>query len=120
MSRTGSSYRSISAARARPQQQTHQPVMLLSIDGTDRQTDGQTDGWLCKPAPPVKNWRILSVQSFTGRMPLLTATGTFGLGRKRWSSPQQYYLHCPPQLTHHHHHHIFVYCELSNRSCTQK
>jgi len=34
------------------------------------------------------------VQSFTARMPLLTATGAFGLGRRRWSSPQQCYLHC--------------------------
>ena len=45
-------------------------------------------------APPVKNWRILWVQSFTAHMPLLTATSTFGLGRRRWSSPQQCYLHC--------------------------
>ena len=45
-------------------------------------------------APPVKNWRILLVQSFTAHMPLLTATSTFGLGRRRWSSPQQFYLHC--------------------------
>jgi len=29
------------------------------------------------------------VQSFTARMPLLTATSTFGLERRRWSSPQQ-------------------------------
>jgi len=28
-------------------------------------------------------------QSFTARMPLLMATSTFGLGRRRWSSPQQ-------------------------------
>ena len=42
---------------------------------------------------PVKNWRILLVQSFTARMPLLAATGAFGLGRRRWSS-QQCYLHC--------------------------
>ena len=33
------------------------------------------------------------MQSFTARMPLLTATSAFGLGRKRWSSPQQCYLH---------------------------
>ena len=31
------------------------------------------------PAPPVKNWRILLVQSFTARMPLLTADSTFAL-----------------------------------------
>ena len=42
----------------------------------------------------VKNWRILSVQSFTARMRLLAATSTFGLGKGRWSSPQQCYLHC--------------------------
>jgi len=30
-------------------------------------------------APPVENWRILLVQSFTARMPLLTATSAFGL-----------------------------------------
>ena len=49
---------------------------------------------LRQPAPPVKNWRILLVQSFTASMPLLTATSTFGLGRRRWSSPQQCYLYC--------------------------
>jgi len=42
MSRGSSGYRSMSAARARPQQQTRRPPLLLSIDGTDRQTDGQT------------------------------------------------------------------------------
>jgi len=31
----------ISAARARPQQQTRWPPLLLSIDGTDRRTDTQ-------------------------------------------------------------------------------
>jgi len=40
-------------------------------------------------APPVENWRLLLVQSFTARMHLLTATSAFGLGRRRWSSPQQ-------------------------------
>jgi len=34
------------------------------------------------------------VQSRTARMPLLMATKAFGLGRRRWSSPQQFYLHC--------------------------
>ena len=43
--------------------------------------------------PAVKNWRILLVQSFTARMPLLMATSTFGLGRRCWSSAQQCYLH---------------------------
>jgi len=41
MSRGSSSYRSTapSAARARPQQQTRRPLLLLlSIDGTDRRT----------------------------------------------------------------------------------
>jgi len=43
MSRGSSSYRSISAARARPQQQTSRPPLLLSIDGTDGQTDGNIE-----------------------------------------------------------------------------
>ena len=34
------------------------------------------------------------MQSVTAHMPLLTATSTFGLGRRRWSSPQQCYLYC--------------------------
>jgi len=34
------------------------------------------------------------VQSFTAHMPLPAATSAFGLGRRRWSSPQQCYLHC--------------------------
>ena len=42
---------------------------------------------------PVKKWRILLVQSFTARMPLLMATSIFGLGRRRCCSPQQCYLH---------------------------
>ena len=33
------------------------------------------------------------MQSFTARVPLLSATSAFGLGRRRWSS-QQCYLHC--------------------------
>jgi len=36
-----SSHRSISAARARPQQQTRRAPLLLSIDGTDRRTATQ-------------------------------------------------------------------------------
>jgi len=39
-------------------------------------------------APPVKNWRILLEQSFNADMPLLATTSTFGLGRRRLSSPQ--------------------------------
>jgi len=42
---------------------------------------------------PVKNWRILLVQSFTSRKPLLTATSAFELGRRCQSLPQQCYLH---------------------------
>jgi len=38
----GSSHRSIFGARARAQQQTRRPALLLSIDGTDGQTDGRT------------------------------------------------------------------------------
>jgi len=34
------------------------------------------------------------VHSFTARMPLLTTTSAVGLGRRRWSCPQQCYLHC--------------------------
>ena len=41
VSRDSSSYRPISAARARPQQQTRRSPLLLS-NGTDRQTDGRT------------------------------------------------------------------------------
>ena len=48
---------------------------------------------LRQPEPPVMNWRILLVQSFTARMPLLMVTSAFGLGRRRWSSPQQCYLY---------------------------
>ena len=39
VSRGSCSYRSISAVCARPQQQTRRPPLLLSINGTDRQTD---------------------------------------------------------------------------------
>jgi len=42
--RGGSSHRSIFGARARAQQQTRRPPLLLSIDGTDGQTNGWTDG----------------------------------------------------------------------------
>jgi len=42
---------------------------------------------------------FLLVQSFTARMPLLTATSAFGLGRRRWSSAQQCYLHCLSTLS---------------------
>ena len=48
---------------------------------------------LCQPAPLVKNWGILLVQTSTACMPLLTATSAFGLGRRCWSSPQQCNLH---------------------------
>ena len=42
VSRGGSSYRETYAARARPQQQTRRPPLLLSIDGTDGRTDGHS------------------------------------------------------------------------------
>ena len=35
-------------------------------------------------APPVKNGRILLVQSCTAHMPLLAATSAFGSGRRCW------------------------------------
>jgi len=38
---------------------------------------------LRQPAPPVKNWRILLVQSFTAGVPLLAATSAFGLYREK-------------------------------------
>ena len=40
------------------------------------------------------------MQSFTTYIPLLTATSAFGLGRRRWSSPQQCNLHCLCTLYH--------------------
>jgi len=49
---------------------------------------------LCQPASSVNNWRILLVQTFTPHLPLLMATSTFGLGRRRCSSLQQCYLYC--------------------------
>ena len=47
VSRVSTSFRSISAARARPQQQTRRTPLLLLIDGTHThaRTDGQTDTW---------------------------------------------------------------------------
>ena len=39
MTRGSSVYRNICAVRNGPQQQTRRPPLLLSIDGTDRQTD---------------------------------------------------------------------------------
>ena len=33
------------------------------------------------------------MQSFTARMPLLTVASASGLGRRRWSCPQECYLH---------------------------
>jgi len=57
-SSSSSSYRSISAARARPQQQTRRPPLLLSIDGTDGRTDTRPlyDAYwiLCGPRNNVK------------------------------------------------------------------
>jgi len=37
---------------------------------------------LRQTAPPVKNWKILLVQSFTARMPLLMTTSALRLGRR--------------------------------------
>ena len=34
------------------------------------------------------------MQGFTACMPLLAATSAFGLGRRRWSFPQQCYVYC--------------------------
>jgi len=39
-------------------------------------------------------------QSFTARMPSLKATSAFRLGRRRYSSPQQCYLHCLHVIYH--------------------
>ena len=52
------------------------------------------DGGPCNGPCPVKDWKFLLDQSFTACMPLLRVTSTFGLGIRRWSSPQQCYLHC--------------------------
>ena len=41
---------------------------------------------LSYPTSQVKNWRMLLMQIFTARMPLLTATSASRLGRIRWSS----------------------------------
>ena len=41
------------------------------------------------------------MQRFTALMPFLMATSTFGSGRRRWSSPQQCYLHCLRTLFNH-------------------
>jgi len=45
---------------------------------------------LCQPMPTVKKWKILLEQSLTARMPLLTATSAFRLGRTHYS-----FLHHP-------------------------
>ena len=44
-------------------------------------------------SPPVKNWKILLEQSFTGHITLLMASSAFGLGRRCWHS-QRRYLQC--------------------------
>jgi len=51
----------ICAARARAQQQTSRMSLLLSIDGTDRQTDGRTEGHLT--VTQTLHW-VLSFLSF--------------------------------------------------------
>ena len=61
---------------------------------TNRRSTATIHIILREPAPPVKNWRILLVQSFIARMPLLTATSAFGFRRRCWSSCQRCYLCC--------------------------
>ena len=61
--------------------------------------------------PPALNWRILSVQSFTACMPLLTATSAFGSGSRCWRSPQQCYLHCLNSIQ------MSLYTELDPQHC---
>ena len=46
---------------------------------------------LCQMAPPVKNWRVLSEQSFTACTSLLVATSVFRLSGKTLESLQQCY-----------------------------
>ena len=69
-------------------------LIYLYNDNNNHRFTAITQVTLCYLAPTVNNWRILLVQSFTAHMPLLTATSAFGLGRRRWSSPRQCYLHC--------------------------
>jgi len=61
-------------------------------DMTARRADNNNNNHrftaIIKVTQPAKNWRILLVRSFAARMPLLTATSAFGLGRRRWNSPQ--------------------------------
>ena len=65
----------------------HTPPPLLSLTTTILHA---LYGITCVSRHP----QILLVQRFTACMPLLTATSAFGLGRRRWSSHQQCYLHC--------------------------
>ena len=46
--------------------------------------------YLHQSAPPVKNWMILLMQSFTAGMPLLMAASAFRLRRRRLSSQRCY------------------------------
>jgi len=66
MSRGSSSYRSISAARARPQQQTRRPLLLLSIDGTDGRTDGNIE--IKRQRIRRKDEHVARDDSLTGRL----------------------------------------------------
>jgi len=54
---------------------------------------------LCKPASPVKNWRILLEQCFTSCIPLLTAAMYLGQGERASSLPcYLHYVHTYLQL----------------------
>ena len=74
-------------------QSTCNKILLFITGDTDGKSSTCTES-VSHTAAAVNNWRMLLVQSFTARMPLLTATSALGLGRKRWSSHQQCYLHC--------------------------
>ena len=53
---------------------------------------------LHQPAPPVKNRRILQVQSFTALMPLLMATCTFVLPKVLSTNTMSPYLQSRPNI----------------------
>jgi len=69
-------------------------TLLVKYNNNNRRFTAIIQVSLRWPTPPVMNWLILLVQSFTAHMLLLTAAGAFGLGGRRWSSPQQCRLHC--------------------------
>jgi len=68
-------------------------------------------------APPVKNLRILLERSFSACMPLLMATTTFRLRRRRLSS-QPCYMHCTvsvPLIIN-----LVIYSSLINFNCLMR